>query len=92
MSLTKKQKEIDVMKWQKSEEMGGDACGSFDFCGKCDKSLENPCDKAYTAFNKTEKKATVKKPAVRKSKKADCTATAKKANTEVAATKTVKKK
>ncbi len=90
MALTKKQKEIDVMKWEKSEAMGGDACGSFDFCGKCDKSLENPCDKAYTAFNKPEKKASAK-PVVRKSRKTDCSANAK-ARAEVAATKTVKKK
>lgn len=91
MALTKKQKEIDVIKWEKSEAMGCDACGSFDFCGKCDKSLENPCDKAYKAFNKPEKKTSVK-PAAKKSKKPDCAATAKKACSEVAATKTVKKK
>ncbi len=58
MALTKKQQELDEMKWKKSEELGADACGTFDFCEKCDKTLENPCDKAYRKFHagkKTEK-------------------------------------
>ncbi len=58
MAITKKQQELDVAKWLKSEEMGVDACGSFDYCAKCNKALENPCDKAYKALNK--------KPAVKK--------------------------
>lgn len=49
--ITKKQKELDVIKWLKSEETGADACGTFGYCVKCDKSLENPCDKAFKAFN-----------------------------------------
>ncbi len=60
MAITKKQQELDTIKWLKSEEIGADACGSFDYCAKCNKSLENPCDKAYKAFNK--------KPAVKKEK------------------------
>ena len=60
MAITKKQKELDVIKWQKSEEMGADACGTFDYCAKCDKEKENPCDKAYKAFNR--------KPSAKKSK------------------------
>lgn len=52
MALTKRQRELDDIKWLKSEEQGYDACGSFDYCVKCDKEKENPCDKAYTAFNK----------------------------------------
>ncbi len=59
MALTKKQKELDEKKWLKSEEQGYDACGSFDYCVKCDKNKENPCDKAFKAFNG--------KPAVKKS-------------------------
>lgn len=79
MALTKRQRELDVMKWLKSEAQGFDACGSFDYCVKCNKSKENPCDKAYMAFNK--------KPAVKKS-------VAKKevAVTEVLATKKTTKK
>ena len=62
MALTKKQKEVDIVKWEKSIAIGADACGTFDYCVKCDKTLENPCDKAYTKFNK---------PAVKVVKKAE---------------------
>ena len=65
MKLTKKQMELDVLKWKKSEELGADACGSFDYCAFCDKTLENPCDKAFkkmaAAAKPTEKKAPAKK-------------------------------
>ena len=64
MAITKKQQELDLLKWKKSEEIGADACGTFDYCVKCDKTKENPCDKAYTSFNK---KPAAKK-AVKKSK------------------------
>ena len=72
MALTKKQQQLDVMKWKKSEELGADACGTFDFCAMCDKALENPCDKAYRKFHtgkKAEKEALTaeKKPAAKKS-------------------------
>lgn len=56
MAITKKQKELDEIKWKKSEEQGFDACGSFDYCVKCDKSLENPCEKALKAFTAKPKK------------------------------------
>ena len=55
MALTKKQQELDEMKWKKSEELGADACGTFDFCEKCDKTLENPCDKAYRKYHASKK-------------------------------------
>lgn len=60
MAITKKQKELDELKWLKSEELGQDACGTFDYCAACDKTLENPCDKAY---RKTHTKPKVKKAA-----------------------------
>ena len=60
MAVSKKQQELDLLKWKKSEEIGADACGTFDYCVKCDKKKENPCEKAYTAFNK---KPAAKKPA-----------------------------
>ena len=73
MAITKKQQQLDLMKWKKSEKLGADACGTFDFCEKCDKSLENPCDKAYRKFHtgkKAEKAAApaAKKPAAKKTK------------------------
>lgn len=69
MAVSKKQQELDLLKWKKSEEIGADACGTFDYCVKCDKTKENPCDKAYTAFNKkpAAKTPVAKKP-VKKSK------------------------
>ncbi len=68
MAITKKQKELDVIKWLKSEEFGVDACGTFDYCVKCDKTNENPCDKAYKAFNAkpAAKKTVAKKPVAKK--------------------------
>ena len=71
MALTKKQKELDIVKWEKSIAMGADACGTFDYCKNCDKNLENPCDKAYKKTNKpaTAKQATAKKTAAKKATK-----------------------
>ncbi len=69
MAITKRQQQLDEMKWNKSVEMGADACGTFDFCAKCDKTKENPCDKAYMAFNKkpaTKKATTAKKAPAKK--------------------------
>ncbi len=66
MAVSKKQQELDLLKWKKSEELGTDACGSFDYCAKCDKEKENPCEKAYNAFNK--KPAAKKTTTVKKSK------------------------
>lgn len=72
MALTKKQAELDVDKWLKSEQAGRDLCGDFDFCAKCDKTAENPCAKAYDAMKKSAakkpaaKKAAAKKPAAEK--------------------------
>lgn len=65
MALTKRQKELDELKWAKSEELGRDACGTFDYCEKCNKALENPCDKAYQKLHRkprTTKKAPAAKP------------------------------
>lgn len=84
MKLTKKQMELDKIKWEISESMGVDACGSFEFCPLCDKSLDNPCDKAFKKFNKKDKPqakvVATKKPATK-------TATKKTAKKEVAVTK-----
>ena len=57
MAITKRQKQLDDMKWLESERRGADACGSFDFCAECDKSLKNPCDKAYKKVHADEKPA-----------------------------------
>lgn len=80
MALTKKQMELDKIKWEISESMGVDACGSFEFCPLCNKDLENPCDKAYKKFHAKDKKAVTKKATAKKPAK-------KTAKKEVAATK-----
>ena len=71
MAITKRQKELDLVKWNKSIEIGADACGTFDYCVKCNKDLENPCDKAFKKFNaKPEaEKTPAKKPAAKKTTK-----------------------
>lgn len=43
------QKKFDVQKWVDSEVAGYDKCGEYEFCGKCDKSLANPCAEAHVA-------------------------------------------
>ena len=105
MALTKKQKELDEQKWLKSEELGQDACGTFDYCAACDKSLENPCDHAYRkthARPKSKKPAESgdKKPAARRScakkpaaaKAAADTAVTKAETKKIGSGKTAKKK
>lgn len=77
MAITKRQRELDEAKWLKSIELGADACGTFDYCEKCDKTLENPCDKAYKKLHakprakcatkaKTEEKAPCKRTCKKK--------------------------
>lgn len=64
--ITKKQQELDIKKWNDSQNAGYDTCGTYDYCKNCDKSLENPCDKAQKASKpakSTEKKTTAKKTA-----------------------------
>lgn len=53
--ITKKQRELDYIKYVASEQEGRDLCGEFDFCAKCDKSLENPCHRAYNRYHHTNK-------------------------------------
>ena len=60
MAITKKQQQLDLRKWYKSEKLGVDACGTFDYCVKCNKNKENPCSKAYWKFHYKPKKKLVK--------------------------------
>lgn len=66
MEISKKQKELDDIKWQKSVEMGADACGTFDYCAHCDKNLNNPCEQAFDKLNTPAKKAVAKKATTKK--------------------------
>ncbi len=89
MEVSKKQRELDVIKWNKSVEMGADACGSFDYCAYCDKTKANPCEKAFNklvkAVNKEIATTAEKSPA----KKATAT---KKAPAKKTASKSTAKK
>ena len=98
-----KQTELDVKKWLDSERAGIDTCGSYEYCAKCDKSLENPCASAYEAATtvveapKPKRTCTRKtaclEPAVKvETKTATKKTTAKKTTTKTAAKKTTTKK
>lgn len=39
-----------------SERLGYDTCGTYKFCGKCNKSLENPCAVAKSKYKKKKSK------------------------------------
>ena len=53
------QDELDRIKWEKSVNLGIDACGTFDFCCKCDKYQPEPCIKAFNKYNGVEEKTIV---------------------------------
>ncbi len=55
-ALRKLQDELDVAKWYDSQKRDADACGSYDYCAKCDKEVIYPCAKAKTAFDKKSAK------------------------------------
>ena len=98
MALTERQKELDLIKWEKSQLLKMDACGSFDYCRFCNKSNENPCDTAYGTMKGeyTEVVATEDKPAKKSTaKKSTTTKTDTKKTTKTTSkksTKTVEKK
>lgn len=90
MAISNKQKELDAYKWEKSQRLGFDACGSFDYCHHCDKSNENPCEMAYNRFSGVEVK--IEEPVVEKTpaKKSTCTKSASKSTSKT--TKSTSKK
>ena len=52
MTYEQQQKKFDIEKWQDSEKAGHDMCGSYEFCGLCDKKLTNPCARAARKHGK----------------------------------------
>jgi hypothetical protein len=44
------QSEFDERKWKDSIITGGDTCGSYEFCSKCDRSESEPCARAAYRF------------------------------------------
>ena len=51
MNLKRRQKEIDDLKWYDSILAGEDKCGSYPYCGKCDKDAKYPCARAEYKYN-----------------------------------------
>ncbi len=80
MNYQAKQVELDVKKWLVSEEKGADACGDFDYCKHCDKTIEYPCAVA------SEKAVKSSKPAAKKTASAKPAAKSAEVKAEVAAT------
>ena len=89
MSLSVKQKELDLIKWEKSQLLGADACGSFNYCCHCNKAIENPCENALNILNNPEvaNEKPVKKTACKTAEKKTTT----KKTTTSKSTKTTKK-
>jgi predicted PP-loop superfamily ATPase len=54
--LSEKQKKFDEQKWLESEKLGVDTCGTYKFCGKCDKTIENHCAVAKAKHSKKKSK------------------------------------
>ncbi len=65
MELEELQKVLDADKWYESEREGKDACGSFPYCKRCDKSACYPCASAYKSFYAKDEPAVKKAPAKR---------------------------
>ncbi len=52
MDFKKQQDRFDVIKWYDSIVAGCDMCGTYEFCGACNKDLENPCARAAYKYRK----------------------------------------
>ncbi len=92
MDYSKKQAELDLVKWLDSETKNYDTCGEYTYCKNCNKECAYPCAYAYETFTnatkiskpkttKTIKTTTAKKPTTTKK------ATAKKTTTKKTTTK-----
>ena len=89
MATSDKQRELDGIKWEKSQMLGMDACGTFDYCAHCDKNKENPCEEAFNLTYAEKKVETTKAPAKKTATKSTTTkkSTAKKTTTKKSTTK-----
>lgn len=74
MELKELQTVLDADKWYESERAGKDACGSFPYCKRCDKSIAYPCASAYKAFYAKDEKPAVKKAPAKRAAKASAKA------------------
>lgn len=61
MDYSKKQQELDLIKWVDSETKNYDTCGQYSYCKSCNKSEAYPCAYAYEKYtNSTSKTSTSK--------------------------------
>lgn len=75
MSISKKQDELDEIKWKIGQELGCDPCGTFAYCKYCDKKKENPCENALNNYKKNLAKNAKSSQSKRKIGNADFRAT-----------------
>ncbi|MBE5753475.1 MAG: hypothetical protein E7343_05390 [Clostridiales bacterium] len=55
------QKDFDERKWKDSIVLGYDACGTYEFCNKCNRTESEPCARAaYRHKNRRVRIATIR--------------------------------
>jgi len=95
MDYSKKQEELDLIKWADSQMKNYDTCGEYDYCSNCNKNEAYPCayayEKYFNAYNASNSlvKNTAKTTKTIKTttKKSTCKTTASKTSTKKPATK-----
>ena len=55
MNYSKKQSELDIVKWIDSETKNYDTCGEYSYCANCNKNEAYPCAYAYERFTSLSK-------------------------------------
>jgi hypothetical protein len=50
MTLEQEQSKFDAVKWFDSISAGEDKCGSYEFCGECNKNISSPCARAARRY------------------------------------------
>ena len=60
MDFKAQQDRFDEIKWYDSIVAGYDRCGTYEFCGRCDKEEENPCAQAAYRYRRGTRIATIR--------------------------------
>ena len=55
MNYSKKQSELDIVKWIDSETKNYDTCGEYSYCCSCNKECAYPCAYAYEKYTNANK-------------------------------------
>ena len=53
--ISKKQMELDKIKWEMGQQLGTDPCGTFKYCERCKREEENPCEKALKRYQDSQR-------------------------------------